>query len=177
MSANRVSSQVIRRAVLLAALLAAGACAEYSPTPPLPTAPLAPEQGATAWLSVPTGVFHAGDHVTVQVNAARARNVSAIGSFTLKVAYDTAGLRYVGTDASAGGMVLAHSANGTVTLAGASGSGFTAVTLGTFIMEVVNPAAIESLALRVEELNTTTFHDQSTRTGVERRVYRMANTR
>lgn len=177
MSPIRVSSSRSHRAVLLAALFTAGACAEYSPTPPLPQEPLAPTEGATAWLAVPSGVFHAGDHVAVRVNAARARNVSAIGSFTLKVSYDTAGLRFVGTDASAGGMVLAHSANGTVTLAGASGSGFTAVTLGTLTMEVVNPAAIESLALRVEELNTTTFRDQSTRTGVERRVYRMPNSR
>lgn len=177
MSAISVSSPVFRRTVFLAALFSAGACAEYSPTPPLPTAPLAPAEGATAWLAVPSGELHVGDHVTVLVNAARARNVSAIGSFTLKVSYDTAGLRYIGTGASTGGMVLAHSSNGTVTLAGASGSGFTAVTLGTFIMEVVNPGAIESLVLRVEELNTTTFRDQSTRTGVERRVFRLPSSR
>lgn len=161
------------RHALLATMIVAAGCAEYSPTPPLPREPAAPESGATAWLAVPSGTLKPGDHVTMQLNAARARNVNAIGSFTLKVAYDTTGLRYLSSSGAAGGMVVSNAAKGTVTIAGASGSGFTAVTLGTITMEVVNPLAIESLGLRVEELNTTSFGDQSARTSVERHVYRL----
>lgn len=161
------------RHALLATMIVAGGCAEYSPTPPLPQEPLAPESGATAWIAVPAGTYKPGDHVTVQLNAARAPNVGAIGSFTLKLAYDTTGLRLLSTSGAWGGMVVSNAANGTITLAGASGSGFTATTLGTLTMEVVNPVAIDALALRVEELNTASFGDQSARTSVERRVYRL----
>lgn len=161
------------RHAFLASMIVAGGCAEYSPTPPLPKEPLAPESGATAWIAVPSGTFRAGDHLTVQLNAARARNVGAIGSFTLKVSYDTTGLRLLSTSGASAGMVVSNAAHGTITLAGASGSGFTATTLATLTMEVVNPLAIESLALRVDELNTASFGDQSARTSVERRVYRL----
>lgn len=167
-----LSSRAFRRA-LLATMIVAGGCAEYSPTPPLRKEPLAPESGATAWISVPSGTFKPGDHVTVQLNAVRARNVGAIGSFTFKVAYDTSGLRLLSTSGASAGMVVSNAAHGTVTLAGASGSGFTATTLATLTMEVVNPLAIESLALRVDELNTASFGDQSARTSVERHVYRL----
>lgn len=170
------ATRALRRA-LLATMVVAGGCAEYSPTPPLSQQPIAPEQGATAWIAVPSGTFHPGDHVTVQLNAARAQNVNAVGSFTLKVAYDTTGLRFLSAEGAGGGMVISNAAKGTITLAGASGSGFTAITLGTLTMEVVNPVAIESLGLRVEELNTTSFGDQSARTAVERRVYHVLNSR
>lgn len=172
MSTPSLSSRTVRHA-LLATIIAAGGCAEYSPTPPLPKEPLAPESGATAWIAVPSGTYKAGDRMTVQVNAVRARNVGAIGSFTLKVAYDTTGLRLLSTTGASAGMVVSNAARGTITLAGASGSGFTATTLATLTMEVVNPLAIESLALRVDELNTASFGDQSARTSVERHVYRV----
>ena len=174
MSPLPVSPRAFRYA-LLVTMVVAGGCAEYSPTPPLPREPVAPESGATAWIAVPAGTFKAGDHVTVRLNAVRARTVGAIGSFTLKVSYDTTGLRLLSTSGASAGMVVSNAAHGTITLAGASAGGFTATTLATLTMEVVNPLAIESLALRVDELNTASFGDQSARTSVERHVYRLTD--
>jgi hypothetical protein len=126
------------------------------------------------YLSLSSPAPRVGDRVTVGVNAVRAAEAEAIGSFTLRVAYDTTALRLAASEMSKEGLVMGNAARGVVTIAGASGDGFRARSLATLTMEVVRAGAFQSLALTVDEINATSFRDERARTTVDQKQYRQS---
>jgi hypothetical protein len=167
----------MRPHALFASLLAVAglaACAEPPTAPIAPAEPSAPATGVLVYLSLSSLAPQPGDRVTIAVNALRAADAEAIGSFTLRVAYDTTALRLAASGTSGEGMVLANAARGMVTIAGASGEGFRASPLATLTMDVVRAGALPSLALTVDEITATSFRDERARTSVDRRQYRQA---
>jgi hypothetical protein len=155
----------------LLALAGLAACAELPTEPAAPDAPTAPVEGVLVYLSLSSLTPQAGDRVTIAVNALRAVDAEAIGSFTLRVAYDTTALRLVATELSKEGLVMGNAARGVVTIAGASGDGFRATPLATLTMDVMRAGALSPLALSVDEMNATSFRDQRASTTVDRRQY------
>ena len=158
----------------LVALLGVSACDSNPVTPITPdlVAPVQGGAGVTAYLSLSVLQPRAGDRVTVGLNAVRGGAAEPIGSFTMRVTYDTTGLRFVASDQSAEGMVLANAAHGVVTVAGASGSGFRESDLAALTMVVIDPDALRSLALEVVEMNAASFADQRAGTVVDHQLHR-----
>lgn len=140
---------------------------------PLPAAPAAVAPNAiSAYVAVSNAAPKAGEQVLVSVRALRGSAVGPIGSFTLRLMYDTTQLQFVESARSARGMVLANGAvRGVVKGAGASAEGFLDDELiaATFL---VRTGGALSLALDVSELNSVTFEDQRAAMRVERRIYR-----
>jgi hypothetical protein len=116
-----------------------------------------------------------GEQVTVTVRALRGTSIGTIGSFTLKLSYDSTRLKFVETGTSTHGMVMANSTRaGMLIAAGASAQGFTDDQLVTATFRVVGPRAMQSLSLNVSELNSIAFQDQRSTMRVENSVYRDA---
>jgi hypothetical protein len=160
--------------VRLLALASLAACAELPTAPLAPAEPVRPAEGVLLYLSLSSLSARVGDRVTISVNALRAVDAETIGSFTLRVAYDTTALRLVASEMSKEGMVMGNAARGVVTIAGASGDGFRTSALATLTMELVQGGALQSLALTVDEINATSFRDERARTTVDRRRYAQA---
>jgi hypothetical protein len=141
--------------------VAAGACADDRPNA-LPLAPMevgANELSAYVVVSDPDPAI--GSRFTVSVRARRGAAVGRIGSFTLRVAFDTSRLRFVEASRSTEGMVMTNVARpGELVAAGASAEGFTTEELLVATFTAVSADAVESLALTVSELNSVAFENQ-----------------
>lgn len=160
-------------AVALLAVLTA-ACADDKPRQLIPTAPVgvAPD-AVSAYVAVSNTNPGVGSRVIVSVRALRGTTVGPIGSFTLKLAYDPARLRFEDAARSARGMVMTNPATrGLLISAGAAAEGFVDDQLLSATFTVLAPDALKSLSLAVSELNTVAFADQSSHMNVERGLYR-----
>lgn len=144
-----------------------------------PSLPLAPDAVAphavSAYLTVSSAEPAAGERVTVSIRARRGSAVGPIGSFTVRLAYDTARLTFLESARSEHGMALANGdVRGLVKGAGAAAGGFTDDVLltSTFLVRSTGMDALASLALEVQELNSISFENQLANTRVERRLFR-----
>ena len=165
-------------ALPLAALVVAAACDDTRPEQ-LPTAPLSVASDAvSAYVAVSNANPAIGSEVTVFVRARRGSAVGPIGSFTIRLAYDSTRLRFKDAARSEFGMVMANGANaGLLVAAGASATGFTNDELlsATFVATSAN--ALTPLNLTVSELNSVTFTDQTSSLRVARGLYRDASSK
>jgi hypothetical protein len=161
------------RAALGLLLIGAVACTDRDGvvSPFAPFAPAAPEAGQTAFLTVSSMTPVAGQRIDVSINTLRATNELPVGSYTFRVAYDTAGLRFVETGEQPDGMVIANRAGGALLVGGASGTGFTTSRLATIRLEVLDPRALKSLALTLVDMTATDFGNQARKTLVDRRLF------
>jgi hypothetical protein len=161
----------------LVAIVAAAACDDDQPQL-LPTAPLGVASNeVSAFIAVSNPNPAAGSEVTVWVRALRGTAVGPIGSFTIRLAYDSTRLQFKEAGRSAQGMVMANGANaGVVVAAGASAEGFKDDELlaTTFVVTGAAANVLSTLALTVNELNSVTFADQTSALRVERGLYRDA---
>src|SRR5687768_3860542 len=100
------------RALTRLSLLAALAGCDDDRRSGVPTMPLeiAPD-AMSAYVVVSNPDAPAGTEVQVSVRALRGRNVGPIGSFTIRLGYDSLGLSYVKSATNAQGMVMANGAN------------------------------------------------------------------
>jgi hypothetical protein len=156
----------------LAALIIAAGCDDERPAA-LPTAPAGVDANKlSAFLAVSKPLAGVGDRITVTVRALRGASVGEIGSYTLRVDYDTTRLQLVETARSDFGMVMANGeTRGVIRAAGASGQGFQDDRLltATFLVRAPNPT--RGLSLHVTELNSIAFEDQKSALRVEKSVY------
>jgi hypothetical protein len=162
----------VTRTVALSLFAALAGCDTTPVTAPVPDAAVPMAEAARAYLTLPATTPAAGQQVAVRLNARRLPGSDALGSFTVRIAFDTAGLRFLASEPSRDGMVLAQAANGVVTLAGASSAGFASEELAGVTLQVVDPAALQHLILEIIELTTTRFHEQRASTVVDQRLYR-----
>ena len=165
-----------RALTLLTALTAVSvsACDGDTTTVQLPTAPMnVPMNGVSAYLAVSNANPGVGSSVTVWVKARRGSAVKPIGSYTIRLSYDSTRLHFVEAAQSAHGMVMANPAKaGVVLAAGASAEGFADDQLLAATFSVLGANALTSLALSVTELNSVSFQDQRANTSVARGLYR-----
>jgi hypothetical protein len=158
---------------IVAVLALVAACDDDRPQP-LPVAPLAvAPNSVSAYVAVSNSNPAAGTEVTVWVRARRGAAVGPIGSFTIRLAYDSTRLHFKDAARSEQGMVLANGASaGMLIAAGASADGFRNDELlaATFLATSAN--ALAELTLSVTELNTVAFEDQKANMRVERALYR-----
>ena len=167
--------RALTRLSLVAVLAATAACdddrRDQVPTMPLEIAP----DAMSAYVVVSNPQAPVGSQVEVTVRSLRGRNVGPIGSFTLRLAYDTTGLAFVKSASNPKGMVMANGAQaGVVVAAGASADGFTDDDLVFATFTVTSGAGLKSLALTVSELNSLKFEDQRANLRVMKGIYRPA---
>jgi hypothetical protein len=132
-----------------------------------------PPNAMSAFVTVSNPRAAAGDRVTVTVRALRGVAVGPIGSFRIRVLYDSTKLAFIETAPSSHGMVLANPAEaGNVIAAGASAAGFLDDRLVRATFRILRDDGLRSLALSVDELNSVMFEDQRPAMRVERSLYR-----
>jgi hypothetical protein len=159
-----ITLRVLATLASVAVVGAFAACADKDTA----TAPIA-ATGRTVYLSVPTLTPAAGDQVVLSIKSTGGSG--NIGSFKLRLAL-TSGVEYLGTVPQTEGMVFANAVQDTLVLVGASSSGFTSGTLASIKLKVTSPAALSGLALRVAEMNSTTFTNEAASTLAAPRVIR-----
>lgn len=166
---------ILSRLSIVALLAGTAACDDERPNL-LPTAPLEVAPGTlSAYVTVSNPRAAIGDQVTVTVRARRAADVGPIGSFTVRLAYDSTGLAFREAGRSARGMVMTNgTARGVLVAAGASSDGFGDDELVSASFQVTGAGALTSLVLTVSELNSLEFQNQMARTNVLKGVYRDA---
>jgi len=147
-----------RSAVSLGAvslLVVLSACAE-NPLAPRPGTIARVPDGQLALRAVATGGGAAGSTLTVVVKLETGARTSSVGSYAVRLAYDTTALRFIGAApvmATAGSMAAANlSRPGEVAVAGAAVSGFVTGALAEVTFEVRDARAARGLALEVLEL-------------------------
>ncbi len=167
--------RALSRLSLLAAFAATTACDDRRdaiPTVPLEISP----DGFSAYIVVSNPNAPVGTEVTVTVRSLRGRNVGPIGSYTVRVGYDSLGLAFGKAAPSSEGMVMANATQrGTVVAAGASADGFKSDDLLSTTFTVTKSGGLKSLALTVNELNSLKFEDQRANLNVMRGIYRAAD--
>lgn len=166
---------LLSRTSLVAVLAFSAACTDDRKA--IPTAPISVADDAlSAYVVVSNPNAPVGTDVTVSVRALRGKLVGPIGSFTIRLAYDSLGLRFGRSANSAQGMVMANAATrGLVIAAGASAEGFKDDELLRATFTVAAAGALKSLALSVTELNSLKFEDQRANMTVMRGIYRAAS--
>jgi hypothetical protein len=165
----------LRLSTLAALALATVACTDNTKsTNQLPTAPMGVAPGSVSAVVAGCNPNPAlGARVVVWVRARRGTSVGPIGSFTIRLAYDSTKLHFQDAARSAQGMVMANGERaGVVLAAGAAAEGFTDDVLLVSTFEVVGSNALKSLELGVTELNSVAFKDQRAYLNVERALYR-----
>jgi hypothetical protein len=160
---------------LIAVLAVIAACDDNRPQQ-LPVAPMNVASDAiSAYVAVSDANPTPGTDVTVFVRARRGSAVAPIGSFTLRLAYDSTRLRFKDAARSSHGMVLTNPAMaGVLVAAGASADGFTDDELLSATFTVMSAGALAALELNVSELNSVNFEDKNGSTRIERGLYRGA---
>lgn len=158
----------------LVAVLAATAACDDERRGGIPLAPMEIGPDAmSAYVVVSNPDATVGSPVDITVRALRGKNVGAIGSFTLRLNYDTLGLAYLKTATNPQGMVMANPAQrGAVIAAGASAEGFASDDLVTSTFTVTSAKGLRSLELVVSELNSLAFEDQRAKLRVMKGVFR-----
>lgn len=105
---------------------------------------LAPARGAVV---VVTGTLRVGDSLS-------------LGSFRVRLGYDSTKLRFLEEIPSADMMRVVNPQPGNLIVVGATSDPSAGGRLFAFRLEVIDPAGIASLVLRIDELNDTAFNDQ-----------------
>jgi hypothetical protein len=162
----------VARTVALSLFAMLAGCETTPVTAPVPETATPAIDAPRAWLTLPATTPAAGQQVAVRLNARRPAGAEALGSFTVRIAFDTAGLRFVASESSRDGMVLAQATNGVLTIAGASSAGFVTEEIAGVTLQVVDPAALQHLTLEIVELTTTSFREQRANTIVDQQAYR-----
>lgn len=165
--------RALSRLSLLAVLAATAGCDDdrrnQVPTMPLEIAP----DAMSAYVVVSNPNAAIGSQVDIGVRALRGRNVGPIGSFTIRLSYDSTGLAFVKAAQNPQGMVMANgAAKGVLVAAGASAEGFGNDELVLATFTVTSSAGLKSLALVVSELNSLKFEDQRAALRVMTGIYR-----
>jgi hypothetical protein len=148
-------------------------CADDRPKA-LPSEPT--ELAATAlsaYMAVSDAAPPPGGQFTVAVRTKRGSAVGPVGSFTLRLLFDSTKMRFVEHARSELGMVMANGATpGVLTAAGASANGFTndELLFATFI--ALGPDPVSSLTIAVTELNSVAFENHRNRLIVSPAVVR-----
>jgi hypothetical protein len=166
---SRISTRAAIAAVSLCAAALAG-CVDRDVAEST-VAPLTPSVGRTMFLGLSNLTPGAGDEVVVSINTVAPKG-AAVGSFKVRLGYDTKGLRFLAALPSTEGMVIANPVRDTIIVVGASGEGFTSRTLASVRLKVTDPAAVASLHLDVVALASTGFTSEAAATSVDRRVFR-----
>lgn len=159
------------RIPLALALLASLACRGHDEAArTLAGPPVAPARGAVAYLTSSHETPRAGDVITVTLYLRRAPDVAPTGSFTARIAWNAAGLEYLGPAGAAVPAVAVHARDGELTIAGASVEGFADDALFRARLAVRQPGAMRAMQLQLAELRTVAFDDvlprAATRAGV-----------
>ena len=159
----------------VALLTLAAACnderRDATPTAPIEISP----DGLSAYIVVSNPGAPIDTEVTVTVRSLRGRNVGPIGSYTIRLGYDSLGLAFGKAASSSEGMVLANAAKkGVVVAAGASADGFKSDDLLSTTFTVTKSGGLKSLSLSVTELNSLKFEDQRANLSIMRGIYRPA---
>ena len=167
--------RTLARLSLLAVIAATAACdderRDSTPTVPLTIAP----DAMSAYVVVSNPKAPVGSQVEVGIRSLRGRNVGPIGSFTIRLSYDSTGLTFVKSAPSTRGMVMANGAQrGTMVAAGASAEGFADDELVNATFTVTSAEGLRSLVLAVSEINSLKFEDQTAKLQVMKGVYRPA---
>jgi hypothetical protein len=165
--------RALTRLSLIAALVAVAGCDDDRrggvPTMPIEIGP----DALSAYVVVSNPDAPLGTEVQVSVRALRGRNVGPIGSFTIRLGYDSLGVSYVKSATSAHGLVMANGASrGLLVAAGASAEGFKDDELLNATFTVSAAGGLKSLALTVNELNSLAFEDQTKLMSVMKGIYR-----
>jgi len=155
----------------LAIMVAAASCTDRD-VAETTVAPTMPATGRTVFLSLSKLNPAAGEEIVVTVNAVTATSGASVGSFKVRMSYDTDGLSYVGAVSQNDGMVIANPVNDTLIIVGASATGFASSKLASVRMKVSDPAALASLGLEIVAVTTTEFASEASVTAVDRRLFR-----
>ena len=164
--------RALSRFSLLAVLAVAAGCDDERrngvPTMPLEIGP----DAMSAYVVVSNPDAPVGSEVQVSVRALRGRNVGPIGSFTIRLGYDSLGVAYVSSGQSSEGLVLANGTQrGLLVAAGASAEGFKTDELLRATFKVSAAAGLKSLTLTVNELNSLEFEHQRSMISVMKGIY------
>lgn len=165
--------RALTRLSLFAALAVTAGCDDDRrsgvPTMPIEIGP----DALSAYVVVSNPNAPVGTEVQVSVRALRGRNVGPIGSFTIRLGYDSLGLAFLRSADGTQGMVMANGAQrGLLIAAGASAEGFRNDELLTATFRVSSAGGLASLALTVNELNSLEFQDQTKLINVMKGIYR-----
>ncbi|HET9425923.1 MAG TPA: hypothetical protein VFO55_11165 [Gemmatimonadaceae bacterium] len=169
-SIRKFSLRAMMAALSVALVATAVACTDRDVAESV--APPAPSAGRTMYLSLSKMAPAAGDEVVVSVNSRGAATGATVGSFKVRMSFDTRGLEFLGAVPQADGMVIANPVNDTLIIVGASGNGFATSILASVRMKVTDPAAVSSLGLEVVAVSTTDFASEASVTAVDRRLFR-----
>ena len=159
---------------VLAVALAAGvvACDDNRVSQSLAAPAVAPNE-LSAYLTVSQSDPTVGSQFQVTVRTKRGSAVAPVGSYTLRLAFDSTRLRYESFGRSELGMVMANGAKaGVLVAAGAAASGFTNDELLVATFTALSVGAAQSLELSVSELNSVGFEDQRGRMRISRELYK-----
>ncbi|HEU4995392.1 MAG TPA: hypothetical protein VFT29_11265 [Gemmatimonadaceae bacterium] len=160
-------------AAIAAVTLMAVACDEDDHTAALPAAPIGVAANeVSAYVAVSSANPAPGSDVTVWVRARRGSAMGPVGSYTLRLTYDSTRMRFKESGRSQHGMVMANSATaGLLVVAGASAEGFADDELLAATFTSTSTGALTGLTLDVTELNSATFQDQKAGLRVARGLY------
>jgi len=144
------------RILMLGALLLAG-CDDDPLTSSTPGEPAPPAQGLQAFIQVDNDRAQPGDPVRVWVKVQIGGETDArLGSYTGRLRFDPASLRYEAETAIDDGMRVTNPAGaptGDLRFAGAAPAGFRTLTLYQATFEVVKADYLEQLRLEMEEVS------------------------
>jgi hypothetical protein len=151
-----------RALALVLALLAATGCDRRDrfaapDSTSAPEKPAVPARGA--YLSVSDMSPEAGSDIIVTGTLAVSDKLS-LGSFRVRLGFDSTKLRFLEEIPSPDMMRVVNPRAGDVIVVGASSTPSVDGKLFTFRLRVEDPAGINSLVLRIDELNDTAFRDQ-----------------
>jgi hypothetical protein len=171
-----VPAATMRRAVLLLVVPLLGACIEGTRpqvlSVPVVNAPKPPESGFAVYLTLSNDSPRIGDRVTVTARAVAGAQAPVLGSFLVRVTYDSAQLHVLEPSGSREGMVVINPANGNVAAAGASSTGFRNGELFRFTLDVKDPIALRTLSIDARELVSLKFGDQRSGLLLEKHLVR-----
>jgi hypothetical protein len=161
------------RALLLACVLVSAASCSETVRPTTRVVPIAPPptalvNGVAMYIALSNDAPAAGDRVVVTVRTRKGESAKGVGSFTLAVKYDGAGLTLVEQPVPGEGVVAFNPTSGQLMAAGASTTGFASGELFHFVLAVGNPDALKSLSLDVKEVVSTGFADHRSKLVVAR---------
>lgn len=162
----------LSRSALALSLAGVAACDDDRATR-LPLAPEVAPNELSAYLAVSQSDPTVGAQFTVSVRTRRGALVAPVGSYTIKLAFDTTRLQYRTVGRSEVGMVMANGEKpGLLLAAGASSGGFTSDELLVATFTALAPGAAQSLTLTVDELNSVGFEDQRGKVRIARELFR-----
>ena len=132
------------------------ACTERTQVTTSPDTNVTPQTPA---LSVLVDAMLPGRAATVRGVFHRSAGMSAIGSFGLRVSYDTTRLTFDHDATTGQGMRLMNARDGVLTIAGAGTEGFGGDTLFAATFHVTGSAAAESISVDIVEIHGVNFQD------------------